>query len=398
MHHPGRAHRARGPILLLALLLAVWTPLREAAAFDPQAPDGLLAEAHFSAPRDGGNDDALEDALIALVDSVPPGAELRGAFYSWSRQRVARAFVRAHERGVDVRLVVDGGNVTASGREYRAITRLRDGLGERLTLCGAAEGTDRDAEADEDSSGGTSCIGNGIQHNKFVLVSGLEDGRGPVIWQTSTNPTNPQRRAFNDATLLVGDVALHAALLHYWQALQHQDTDPARRASAAGDARTRAHFFPQAEGDTIVDILDRVRCTDGGQIHLAMARFTWPRRAVARKLAELRAEGCTVAAILREAYSGGRLRTILAEGGVDLWVFPRGADHGVHSKYLLIDAPMDGGLPAPLVVTGSHNYTGPALRRHDELVLEIADAGLHATYLENWQMLRARVIAAQGDD
>ena len=379
-----------------------------AAAFDPQTPADLTLQAHFTAPQDGGNDDTLEDALIALVDRVPAGEQLRGAFYSWSRQRVARAFVRAQARGVDVRLVVDSGNVTASGREYRAITLLREGLGDRLTLCGAGPGTGRDEDDETDAEGSaTACIGSGIQHNKFVLISGLGDGSRDVIWQTSANPTTPQRRAFNDATVLQGDAALHAALLRYWQALDAQDPDPARRDSVPGDARTRAHFFPQAEGDTIVDILDRVQCSEGGQIHLAMARFTWPRRAVARKLAELRTGGCRVAAVLREGFSGQRIRDILGAGGVELLVFPAGAVHGVHSKYLLIDAPVEGALPGlqpglqpgvqpvQMVVTGSHNYTGPALRRHDELVLEIADPVLYATYLDNWHMLRDRVIAAQ---
>ena len=372
--------------VVLTLVFALCLALRPALAFDPQAAPTVSAAAYFNAPQDGARDPLLENRLIALIDSVPAGASLRGAFYTWSRQSVARAVVRAHARGVDVRLVLADGNVTGSGREYRAVTRLRNGLGDRLHIC--TRGDSR------------SCLGTGIQHNKFLLASELEDGRRHVIWQSSANLTRPQLRAFNDAVILDGDAALFEALLHYWQALHEGRTAPHYRDSATGDALSRVHFFPRARGDTVVEILDRVDCSGGGQIHLAMARFTWPRRAVARRLAGLRAEGCEVAAVLRESHSGQRLRGILEAGDVTLWVFPRGADHAVHSKYLLIDAPISGSplgpLPVQMVVTGSHNFTGPALRRHDEILFEIPDAGLHAAYLENWTMLRARVAGQKG--
>lgn len=379
-------YRGAAALAAMTLLLLFCLPLRPALAFDPQAAPTVSAAAYFNAPQGGARDPLLENRLIALIDSVPADASLRGAFYTWSRQSVARAVVRAYARGVDVRLVLADGNVTGSGSEYRAVTRLRKGLGDRLHICTRDDGR--------------SCLGTGIQHNKFLLASQLEDGRRNVIWQSSANLTRPQLRAFNDAVILNGDAALFEAVLQYWKALHEGRTAPHYRDSATGDALTRVHFFPRARGDTVVEILDRVDCSGGGQIHLAMARFTWPRRAVARRLAALRAQGCEVAAVLRESHSGQRLRAILEEGDVTLWVFPRGAEHAVHSKYLLIDAPMAdsplGPLPVRMVVTGSHNYTGPALRDHDEILFEISDSALHEAYLENWTMLRARVAARKG--
>lgn len=399
--------------LALSLLVALGPPLSGGWAFVPDQENGLAgavtAQAHFNDPRGGMPDDRLEDVLIALVDSVPAGAELRGAFYSFSRQRVARAFVRAQARGVDVQLVLDGSNAPAGGPERRAVALLRDGLGTNLTLCGRAQYEPENPE----ERGGTACLGAGIQHNKFVLISELAGGRRALIWQTSANPTNPQRMAFNDAVLLAGDVALHAGLRRYWQALQAGTSVSGRPAAQLqrieGDSGAQAHLFPREEGDPVVEILDRVRCRDGGAIHLAMSRFTTPRRAIAERLVALGREGCAVTAILRARHSSAAIRRILAEGGVGLWVFPPEAVHGVHSKYLLIDAPMVDpdqsgaagdrdaeGHRVRLVVTGSHNYNAPALRRHDELLLEIPDAALHAAYLQNWHMLRARVQA--GDD
>ena len=378
----GRPSRVTVAMIMAALAL-LWLAGRPALAFDPQTAPAVSATAYFNAPQDGDADGLLEQRLIALIDSVPAGATLRGAFYSWSRQNVARAVVRAHARGVDVKLVLDGGNVTSSGRPFRAVARLQDGLGARLRECG--------------DGAATACIGSGIQHNKFLLASELADGRRHVIWQSSANPTRPQRRLFNDAIVLDGDLPLFTAMMRYWDALYEHDPDPAHRESAQGSGPVRVYFFPRETGDTVVDILDRVICDDGGQIHVAMAYFTGPRGAIARRLAARVEDGCDVAVIVRQRQSGAGIRRLLQEGGVNLWVFSEDADHTVHSKYMLINAPMSdsplGPLPVQVVVTGSHNYTGPALRRHDETLFEIADSALHAAYLENWTLLRDRVDA-----
>jgi phosphatidylserine/phosphatidylglycerophosphate/cardiolipin synthase-like enzyme len=57
---------------------------------------------------------------------------------------------------------------------------------------------------------------------------------------------------------------------------------------------------------------------------------------------------------------------------------------GVHSKYLLVNADYLGRRQR-LVWTGSHNYTGPALRGNDEALLKIDDRAVYDAFRANWQ-------------
>jgi hypothetical protein len=335
-------------------------------------------EPHFNVPVNGQTDDHLEDVLIGLLERAKPGSIVRGAFYTWSRTRVARAFVDAHGRGVDVRLVVGNHSVHDDGQDWAAITVLKDGLGNRFTIC--SEGR---------TTGG--CIGDGIMHNKFTIFSDLDDGSRNVVFQSSANHTGPQRVQFNNALIIRGDETLYNAYFDYWRDLRAQVRNLNYYRSTVGDYRTKAYFYPRSRGDTIVSILNNVTCDADSHIHVAMAFFSNPRVAVAEALADLKREGCKVSVITREAYVGSQVLAALNVRGLNRYVFPRGATHSVHSKYLLINAPYGANARRQkLVFTGSHNYTGPSLRNHDETLLKIENGEVYDAYLQNWQMMRAR--------
>ncbi len=346
---------------------------------DPGPPALPTFESHFNEPVGGQNDDSLEDVIIDYLERAEPGSTVRAAFYTWSRTRVAQAFVDAFEAGVDVRVIVGNTNQQADGTDWQAIQILREGLGSRLTICSEGQ-----------SSGG--CIGDGIQHNKFTIFSSLDDGSEQVVLQSSANHTNPQRKAFNNTIIIRGDGALYSAYADYWYDLQGQQQDLNYYRSFVGEKKTKVYFFPRESGDTIVNILNNITCDEDSYIHVGMAYFSNPRVAVAEGLAQRHSEGCSVSVLVREDTTGANIIDALDVSGIDLAVFPSGADHGVHSKYLLVDAPYGSqARRQKLVWTGSHNYTGPALRRHDETLLKIEDDGVYQDYLDNWEMMRSRL-------
>lgn len=345
---------------------------------DPPAPPTFST--YFNYPPDADTpDDQLEELLLDLLAEAPPGSEVRAAFFTWSRTRMARAFGDALDRGVDVEVVVGNTNRHPDGRDWQAIGILKDRLGDRLTIC--------------DEGGDNGCIGTGIQHNKFVLFSSLEDGSQDVVFQSSANLTNPQRTAFNNVVVIRGDTTLYDAYRAYWTDLKAQQRDLDYYRSTVGDLRTKAYFFPRDGGDTVVNILGNVHCDQGATIRIAMAFFTNVRVAIADRLRQMAMDGCDIGLVLRDApeYNsvGGEVRSALTHPDIDLAVFGVNDHPSVHSKYLIIDGAYGAqATEQKLVWTGSHNYTGPALTRNDETLLKIRDEAVMQAYMTDWQTLR----------
>jgi len=292
--------------------------------------------------------------------------------------------VAAVARGVDVRAVVDGGESSRLDDAGSALARLQAALPPgALTFCRSA--------------GGTSCLGTVINHNKFLLVSGLADGTRDVVVQSSANLTTSQTRQHNNAVVMRGDAAMFAAYLDYWNALQTDRENLDYYRTAEGDLPTKAYFFPRdSGGDTVANVLGNVECAPGARVRVAMAHWTDGRPAVVAELERLADDGCTVEVITREGNEGAAELS----GDIDLWLFPDIPCPGseailqVHSKYLVVDAPYGTSEPRAwrrLVWTGSHNYTSNALRRNDETLLKIEDDAVFDAFDEDWELMRQRI-------
>ncbi len=351
---------------------------------DAIAASGDLT-AVFSTPRGDGQDDlSLENAMLDLVAKAAPGSRIRVAIYNWTRRNVARAFLDAAKRGVDVRVVLDAGeNEDDDGKGYGpAVEMLRDGLPKgAVTLCARGKG---------------SCIGDHINHNKFLLFSELTDGSKNVVVQSSANFTKAQLGQHNNAVIIRNDAKLYAGYLSYFQDLRAQRLDLSYNRELEGK-RVRTFVFPRSGGDTVVNVLDNVRCKKGvSTIRVAMAFFTDERAEIAQRLVDLHERGCDVRVAMRKAGNGPVDASIIRrmkKGGLDVGLYPFESGNNIHSKYLLVDSPYEtaaGVSRRKLVFTGSHNYTGTALRHNDETLARIEDPAIFAAYAANWETIKAQ--------
>jgi phosphatidylserine/phosphatidylglycerophosphate/cardiolipin synthase-like enzyme len=329
---------------------------------------GPPLQALFNDPTIPG-DRALEAKLEEFLASAPAGATVRATFYHLTRLSPAQALVAAQARGVNVQVVLDKDNRNA------AYDVLKAGLpAANLTLCTKHDG---------------GCIGSGINHNKFVLFSELTDGSKNVVWQSSANLTNSQLEMHNNTVVVRDDAVLYEGYRKYFDDLRAQRANPNyyRTFDGAG-ATTRAFVFPRASSDTVVNLLDNVRCERGhGSLRVVMAFFTNARVAVAKKLASLKRAGCSVETLLNEGDDAGpNVLAALRAGGVTVRRYPRSIA-AIHSKYLLLDSIYDGE-PRTLVFTGSHNYTGAALRSNDEVLLRVDDPTVFAAFEADYAKIR----------
>jgi len=329
----------------------------------------------FNEPLNG-SDLTAQNAMIGLLDQASPGSEVYIAIYEWDTLPYVDAVERAVSRGVTVRVVADG-NKMDPAVEQRLVAAIGRG---NVTLCGRG-----------------ACIGTGINHNKFMLFSRLDDGSSNVVMQGSHNFRDSQNRRFNHLVVVRGDNALYTHYRDYWNDLRGQGQNPNYydvHGDFTGDTGVKGYFFPRASGDLIISVLNNVHCDPGAELHVGMAFFKDARGVeVARTLREKRDAGCGVHIIVGN-YLGDdppspsqAVQDMLR--GMDWRIYDQGGVT-VHSKYLLIRARYaTGDEVETLVFAGSHNYTNGALRSNDEALLRLNDAASYNAFLAHWNRMRA---------
>ncbi|MEV1001651.1 phospholipase D-like domain-containing protein [Nonomuraea sp. NPDC050202] len=346
------------------------------------APTGpVTTGAVFSEPV-GGDPVAIVRTLCGLVKQTPAGASIQIAHFVMSGTagaEFAAELLEAHRRGVKVRVVLDGDQ-----RGAAVAAQLAAGLGTDLT------GDSWLHVCTGPMSGGTAaCIGDKGQHNKFYLFS--RAGRASdVVVQSSANLTDLNSTTYwNNALVLTGDRRLYAAYDSYFAdlAAERKNLDYYRVVQTRS---ARAHFFPTADGDPIVDHLGKVSCRRGTTIRVGMSEWDAYRVAIAERLRDLAGNGCRVQVVY--GIAADEVKAVLeAQPRIELSTLGSGSalPGRIHSKYLLIEGSYDGDRDARWVLTGSHNYNETSLRRNDETLLRLNDRNVYRQYVANFERMRA---------
>lgn len=375
-----------GPVLLLGAAFPGFGTLPD----DVPVPSGVaeaVAEAEV-APQTGGrvlfNDPsgtraeqyALVRAINDEIDAAGPGAVVRLAAYSFAMPSTARALLRAHERGVDVRVVTDD----HSGH-WGAVTRLRQELG-----------SDPDADSYVRVCRLSCRGGRGNQHAKFVTVSAGSEGANRVLVGSVNLTGYSARRQWNDL-YVVSDAGLHGQLARTFE-LMAADRPQARLDLPETPDGFVTHVAPyRGTGrDPVAARLGRIRCHGAGLlagrdgrtvVRVVMHAWNGDRGvALARRVARLGRQGCHVK-VLYGVGMGRRVANILRDAGVPIRDSAHAGDR-VHHKVLVVSGRVGRQRIANYVWTGSHNWSDRSLR-NDELTVRISGRHLVEDYLRNFR-------------
>lgn len=338
----------------------------------------------FDDPTTGRRD--IMRHISTLIEQSSPGALIRVAIFVVSGETgkaFARDLLAAHERGVDVQMVVDGWKA-----DDRAVRMLIEQLG-----------CDRSARSWLHTCTGLSpegttsaCIGSKGMHNKFFLFSETGGARRVVV-QSSANFTDLSAAThWNNALTLVGNDDLYQAYASYFADLsaERRNDDYYRVVQTAmAPGSVVAHFFPRAGGDastdTILEILARVEGGSDTEIRVGMSEWDAYRIGIAQKLCELADSGASVR-VVRGVMDDAVSAVLRSASCVELRALDdvRRLPGRIHSKYMLIDGKYADIAGAKIVITGSHNYTQTSLRRNDEALLRLDAPAIHANYASNF--------------
>ena len=316
-----------------------------------------LAPCRPTANNDPGIDTHIIAELVRLIESVPDGGRIDGNIFNLTNRKVAAALLRAQdERNVTVRISMNGSLRQAN---HAPKTQFLDKIVRRV-YCG---GTAR-----------KSCIGaadGSIAHTKLFVFSSAKAPDGTpynnVSWFGSANQTRASgMKTFNNTVTIYGAGGLYDGFRKYLDDMfeerrQLDYFEGGRGSITAGPAD--AYASPERDHDLVVRRLREITPDDNCDIRVMQSSIRDSRMAVVRKLVRMKEDGCRIR-IVASTIEPNALAALKAAG-----LQPR--KRRVHDKVFVVHGKY-GSAYRYRVYTGSHNLSGSANRKYDEILVKLA--------------------------
>ena len=378
-----------------------------------------------------GSDRYLQDNIIF---NSTAGSTIQMSAYRLIDAQMAAYLVQAAQRGVHVQVLLDGGDpsqrCTEAGCQNPAFQQLEalntvnatDPLTWLRTCSGIGPGHPTA------TSTGAGCIGQSLNHNKFLIASNtwLWLGWRSVVEQSSSNDTSTADNVgFNNSLSFMDQPQVTADYQRYFNQLT---------AAFASTARTATMRFTPKTGDTVdsttiashdieswsfpqtvandpelsilngINVRNRCRNTTGNQsgpkrtqVRLAMFHLSAPPNLI-RSLVALRRAGCGVQVVYAQI-SPANLRQLSAvHANLERLCLTPVSTGGrisefVHSKYLLVaGSDTSLGHNRRITYTGSVNWTRQNLTTADNRLVRYVETAkkspVYDAYLHNFRVMR----------
>ena len=358
----------------------------ETAAPAPSNKWSPKSGVRFNEPRNPKKSHKINHYIRQAIINTPKGAQIRMVTWNYSSDLYTNDLIRAHRRGVSVRIIMANG-LAESQSGAGPYARTRNAL---------AKGNKR-RTSDMTSWFRTchnSCRGKeGIQHGKWFMFS-KSGSAEQVVMSTSANLTDAAAEAqWNDLLTIVGRPVTWD---NYTKVFKQMSRDKKVKPSfkTFDDGAYDGWFFPQVgklANHNVMRILDRVRCSgargDAGKngrtvIRVSQAVFNGrPGTAIAGKLSRLKQRGCNIKLVYGVLNNNARdllqnipRKTILEDTDGDGFV-----DRYLHMKAMTISGNYDGKRSAHIVYQGSSNWSGMSTLS-DEQGFVVTSRALEAKY------------------
>jgi len=360
MSRPKRRLSFRDVLLGLFLALVAWSGAD--FLFADRPPERVVFEptgtvhAIFTLPHTQNASDPWhgrpDRRLAAAIDAAERRVDI--AAYAFDLELVAEALLRAHQRGVRIRLVTD-----SDYEELRGIAIVREG--------GIPVVTDRQSS---------------LMHNKFIVID------DQTVWTGSWNLTdNGTLRNNNNIVIAESKKLAENFTLEFEEMFIHRqfgitspDKVPHPIVHIGG---TRVETFFEPEGDARGRIIELIEAATSSVHVLA---FTLTDDDIAAALIARHRAGLLVRGVIeaRNIADRGADFEMLRDAGID--VQADGNPYMMHHKVMILDE--------AIVVTGSYNFSLSAANVNDENVLILHDPAMAADYMAEFDTIYRQATSA----
>ena len=360
---------------------------------------------HFNPPKGptfnnpfGGNAARfrINTKLIRTINSVRPGHKIRIASWNYRSPGISSALIRAHQRGVSVRVIMDYGNWNPdipnaiAKRAHDAFSRgNKHRKGDMTSWLKRCHG---------------SCRGpHGIAHTKFYTFDKVDHTRYVEMYGSANATQLAATIQWNDIYALTKSRSRYTEFQHVFKQMQHQHAvKQGYLHYNHGDMELG--FYPfrgrHTKRDPVLSALNNVRCAGAtrgtgirGHTKIRIAQTaTYGARglAIAHRLAAMKKRGCNIRLVYamfgRQALQV--MRHDAGPGGVPMTHLAYDADcNGIYDKYVHMKSMTVSGVygkntHARITWNGSANWT-PVSLQSDEVVGRLQRADVTAEY-SNW--------------
>jgi len=339
-----------------------------------------VGTAHFGGPdRPIG---ALRDLLRQRVAAVPAGGSIEWVTYYFRDRGLAAELVEAHERGVNVRVTVEGRPRSARAND-RVIQLLEEPLGNNLRVVRMAI----------DGKPLSKLLRSRL-HAKIYCFSHPD----PVAFVGSYNPSSDHPEEDPQIIQEIGDhdrghnalvelrePALVGALVAHARGLNKSVLGPWRRLwprmnRPVGSDSASLHFWPRASAHPIKRYLYEL--PRGSRVRIAASHLSGV--SAEKMLLRLAARGIRIEIFTDQTdrRASPDLERKLAQAGIAVarvvyheWI-------PMHNKFVLVEAGMKRS-----VIFGSFNWSRPSQRYNHEIGVIAGDSELFSAFANRWNVL-----------
>ena len=327
-------------------------PLKDIPLGAGYGVDGGWFELYFTNPESplasqqtGGPDGPLADA----IDSARLSVDV--AIYSLSLNSIRNALIRAHDRGVRVRIVMESDNLERSDPQ-----RLKDAgipiLGDRR---------------------------EGLMHDKFVVIDNSE------VWMGSMNFTDSGGYTDNNNLMRIRSVKMAENYTKEFEEMFVDDKfgdniipeTPNPRVTI-NDTPIDVYFAPDdGVQASFIDLVNNARHS------IYFMAFSFTADEIGDAVRDRAQDGVTVAGVMEDEQVNSNIGTEFdqfQQAGLD--VYRDGNDGQMHHKVMIIDE--------SIVIFGSYNFTNSAETKNDENLLVIYNKDIATQFIAEFQRVYAQ--------
>ncbi len=289
---------------------------------------------------------------IARIDAAQQTLDV--ALYNNNRSDITNALKAAHARGVRVRYIAAAATANTAlnpAPPFPVVYGNEESLMHDKMMIIDADLTDKCWVMSGSLNWTSGNINNDFNNTLFIQDQSLARAyelEFEEMWGSSSAQPNPSNSRFGS-----------------------QKTDNTPHHFIIGDIPVESWFSPS---DPVTSrITSAIRTADSEAL---FAMFTYTHNDMSAALLQVRDEGAEVRGMIENIFDPGEEFSYLEAQGVN--VKQHSLDGDLHHKYAVMDADAPGS--APVVVTGSHNWSYTAETANDENTLIIYDADIALLY------------------